>query len=179
MIQFEYIQATEESAKQILEWRNDPTTRAMSFHTALHSWDSYYHSFLQRTKMFPDLPLLFAVKEGIRLAYLQLDPYPHPATQHLRCCNISINVAPEWRGAGIGKEILLAVNGWVKQQGYHAIYAEVKPENIASQRVMQKCGLRYEKEAPYFGYSLVCYQILKEEYQPGEFPYRLAGRYNS
>lgn len=140
MIQFECIQPTEKNAQQILEWRNDPTTRAMSFHTEARSWDSYYRFFMQRVEMFPDLPLLFALKEGTRIAYIQLDPCPHPTAPHQRCCNISINVAPEWRGAGIGTEILQVLNGWVKRQGYHAIYAEVKPDNIASQHVFEAAG---------------------------------------
>lgn len=140
MIQFECIQPTEQSAQQILEWRNDPTTRAMSFHTEARSWDSFYRYFNQRVGMFPDLPLLFALKEGTRVAYIQLDPCPHPTAPHQRCCNISINVAPEWRGDGIGTEILMLLNGWVKRQGYHAIYAEVKPDNIASQHLFEAAG---------------------------------------
>jgi RimJ/RimL family protein N-acetyltransferase len=86
---------------------------------------------------------------------------------------------PFW-GKGIATEAARAsLRYGFEKTDLQRIIALSFPENIASQRVMQKCGLRYEKEAPYFGYSLVCYQILKEEYQPGEFPYRLAGQYSS
>jgi len=80
---------------------------------------------------------------------------------------------PFW-GKGIATEAARAsLRYGFEQTDLQRIIALAFPENIASQRVMQKCGMCYEKEAAYFGYNLVCFQILKEDYQPEEFPYQL------
>jgi len=80
---------------------------------------------------------------------------------------------PFW-GKGIATEAALAsLRYGFEQTDLQRIIALAFPDNIASQRVMQKCGMSYEKEAPYFGYNLVCFQILKGDYHPGEFPYQL------
>jgi RimJ/RimL family protein N-acetyltransferase len=80
---------------------------------------------------------------------------------------------PFW-GKGIATEAARAsLRYGFEQTNLQRIIALAFPENIASQRVMQKCGMSYEEEAPYFGYDLVCFQILKEDYQPGDFLYNL------
>ena len=45
------------------------------------------------------------------------------------------------------------------------IVAIARPENIASQRVMQKVGMKYEKNAHYYETDVVYYAILRETYQ--------------
>lgn len=46
-------------------------------------------------------------------------------------------------------------------------------ENIGSRRVMEKCGLTYQKDAVYFGLNLVCYHIMREEFQADDSVYVL------
>ena len=41
-------------------------------------------------------------------------------------------------------------------------------ENVGSRRVMEKCGLRYEKDAVYFEMPLVYYAINREDFRPDE-----------
>ncbi|NET27379.1 GNAT family N-acetyltransferase [Okeania sp. SIO1I7] len=43
------------------------------------------------------------------------------------------------------------------------IVAVAQPENIASRRVMEKVGMKYEKEANYYQSSVVYYTILSKE----------------
>jgi ribosomal-protein-alanine N-acetyltransferase len=45
------------------------------------------------------------------------------------------------------------------------IVAVAKPENIASLRVMEKVGLKYEKDAYYYENDVVYYSISREAYQ--------------
>jgi ribosomal-protein-alanine N-acetyltransferase len=45
------------------------------------------------------------------------------------------------------------------------IIALAAPENLASCRVMEHLGMRYVREADYFGMHLVWYEITREEYR--------------
>ncbi len=53
------------------------------------------------------------------------------------------------------------------------IVAIAKPENIASQRVMEKLGMKYEKDANYYQTNVVYYKISTKEYQPNSSLYVL------
>ncbi len=44
------------------------------------------------------------------------------------------------------------------------IVAIAKPENIASQRVMQKVGMKYEKNAHYYNSDVVYYALSPSDY---------------
>ncbi len=45
------------------------------------------------------------------------------------------------------------------------IVAIIYPENIASQRVMEKVGMKYKKEAHYYQANVVYYAIYRNKYQ--------------
>ncbi len=45
------------------------------------------------------------------------------------------------------------------------IVAIAKPKNIASQKLMEKLGMKYEKDANYYQTDVVYYKISKKEYQ--------------
>ncbi|MEG4034182.1 GNAT family N-acetyltransferase [Microcoleus sp. w1-18aA5] len=49
------------------------------------------------------------------------------------------------------------------------IVAIARPENIASQRVIQKVGMKYEKNAHYYETDVVYYSISRETYQSKVF----------
>ena len=139
-INFECVLPVESHARLIMNWRNDPHTLAMSFHTKPKRWDTFYPEFLNDYFVFPDLPPLFALYEGKRAAFLRFKPVKSPEGSSRRCCEISINVAPECRGKGIGQQILSAIQPWVAQQGYHDLYAEVKEENAISIKAFLHAG---------------------------------------
>ncbi|WP_363319739.1 GNAT family protein [Microcoleus sp. PH2017_02_FOX_O_A] len=44
------------------------------------------------------------------------------------------------------------------------IVAIARPQNIASQRVMQKVGFKYENNARYYETDVVCYSISRSQY---------------
>ena len=46
------------------------------------------------------------------------------------------------------------------------IVAIARPENIASQRVMQKVGMKYEKNARYYKSDVAYYSISRSQYPP-------------
>jgi RimJ/RimL family protein N-acetyltransferase len=45
------------------------------------------------------------------------------------------------------------------------IVALAKPENIASRRVIEKVGIKYEKKAYFYNNNMVYYPIIKTVYQ--------------
>lgn len=141
-IQFECVRPIEEHARLVMEWRNDLQTLAMSFHTSPKVWPAFYHEFVDNYFTFPELPPLFALANGQRVAFLRFRPVPHPEDQSRRCCDISINVAPEWRNKGIGQQILREAQSWIAQQGYDDLYAEVKIDNIISKKAFLHAGFR-------------------------------------
>ncbi len=137
-ISFECVRPLESHARQVMEWRNDPETLRQSFHSKPKVWESFKQEFFDQYFLFPELPPLFAVYNGVWIAFLRFRPIPHPTGLNRRCCDISINVAPEFRGKGFGQAILTLVQPWLAQQGYDDLYAEIKKENIHSQKAFEQ-----------------------------------------
>ncbi|NDJ20546.1 GNAT family N-acetyltransferase [Nostoc sp. B(2019)] len=50
------------------------------------------------------------------------------------------------------------------------IVAIAKPENIASVRIIQKVGMKYQKNAHYYGHDVVYYAISRSEWQLDNSP---------
>jgi dTDP-4-amino-4,6-dideoxy-D-galactose acyltransferase len=51
-----------------------------------------------------------------------------------------VGVAPEVRGRGIGKNLVLAATGWFQEQGVHKVTVVTQGINLAAQRLYQQCG---------------------------------------
>lgn len=133
---------TEDHARLIMRWRNDPDTLAMSYNTTPKTWPTFYNEFLTDYFTFPDLPPLFASINGQPVAFLRFKRVPHPENISLRCADISINVSPEWRHKGLGAKILQMAIAWIHQQGYDDLYAEVKTNNEISKKAFLHAGFR-------------------------------------
>ena len=56
------------------------------------------------------------------------------------------------------------------------IMAVAVPGNAGSRRVMEKAGLRYERDAHYFQMDCVYYAINREDWRPDSSPYAVVGR---
>ena len=154
-IELECVKPTEEDIRLIMQWRKDPMTLAMSFDIQEPKWESYFPQFKERFFRLAGLPPLFALHQGKRIAFIGFTPFNNPAHTWSRSCEISINVAPDFRNKGLGTDILRTINPWVKEQGFDEIIAEIKAENIASQKAFTKAGYHFqttlEKEIPETG----------------------------
>lgn len=68
-------------------------------------------------------------------------------------------------GKGIGFETAL---GWLRYgfetAGLQRIVAVAAPENTGSRRIMEKCGMKYEKTEEHYGAQCVFYAISKDEF---------------
>jgi RimJ/RimL family protein N-acetyltransferase len=68
-------------------------------------------------------------------------------------------------GKGIGYE---TATGWLdygfNKAGLERIVAVALPENTGSRRIMEKCGMRYEKTVEHYGENCVFYAVSKDEF---------------
>ena len=69
-----------------------------------------------------------------------------------------------WR-RGIGVECAQA---WLKYGfetlGLKRIVAVALPENVGSWRIMEKCGMKFEKREEHYGMECVLYSISRDEF---------------
>jgi sialic acid synthase SpsE/RimJ/RimL family protein N-acetyltransferase len=142
MTEFELVQPIESHARQILQWRNDPVTLQNSLHRKPKVWESFFPSFLKEAFQFPELPQIFILEEGVRVAHLRFDPVESPIDLARKCCAVSINVAPEHRGKKVGQRALLAIQPWLKNQGMDDLLALIRAENEVSHQVFEKAGFK-------------------------------------
>jgi sialic acid synthase SpsE/RimJ/RimL family protein N-acetyltransferase len=147
ILRFECVQPQEEQARLIMDWRNDPHTLAMSYHSAPKEWPAFFHEFCEEYFLFPDLPPLFVLVEGQRAAFLRFRPVSDPENPQRRCCDVSINVAPAWRNKGVGQRALKQAQPWIARQGFEAMYAEVKSSNTVSLKAFLHAGFRQLSDA--------------------------------
>lgn len=73
-------------------------------------------------------------------------------------------IKPFW-GRGLGTE---AARGWLRfgfeKAGLDRIVAVADKENIASQRVMEKCGMQFEQNAFHYDRPVVLFAVPREEF---------------
>lgn len=147
--------ATEADAEVIREWRNDPATRAMSIDqdpVPLPQHLAWFHRALED----PHRVLLIAEQEGTPVGMCRFDVAEDGAQ-----AEVSINLAPERRGRGLGSAVLSgALRALVETgSGIRRVTAVIRPENVASVRLFESLGfvrvsdaradlLRYELGTP-------------------------------
>lgn len=139
-IAFELVRPTERYARLVMEWRNDPHTLRMSFHSEPKKWPEFFTEFKNDYFSLPDLPPLLAVWNKEPLAFIRFRAAVNPVDPRRRCCEISLNVAPSARGKGFGKKILVEMQKLAALQGYDDIYAEIKQENEPSLKAFASAG---------------------------------------
>jgi sialic acid synthase SpsE/RimJ/RimL family protein N-acetyltransferase len=140
-ITLETCRPVEEHARQIMEWRNDPTTLLMSFHRAPKLWDAFRSEYRDDYMVADPLPC-FALEHGSRVGFLRWRPVAHPEGLNGPCVDISIMVAPQQRGRGFGARMLRAAHDELRRLGIDAVAAEIRDENHASHRAFLAAGYR-------------------------------------
>jgi RimJ/RimL family protein N-acetyltransferase len=78
---------------------------------------------------------------------------------------VGYNFSEKFWGQGYGTEICM---GWLKfgfeDCGLERIVAVAHPDNTGSWRVMEKCGMRFEKAEQHYGIDCVLYAIDRDEF---------------
>jgi RimJ/RimL family protein N-acetyltransferase len=69
-------------------------------------------------------------------------------------------------GKGLASEAARALLRYgFEHLGLERIVAVALPENIASRRVMEKLGMKYERNEPHYGFDCAYYAISRDEFQ--------------
>ncbi len=128
--------AGREDAELFFKWVNEPAVRANSFNTEPISWENHQ-------KWFEKL----LVDDMIRIYVLLQD---NTSVGQVRLAfednkwQISYSIAAAYRGQGYGKIILQLAENELIMDGHagDTLFAEVKTDNIASQRIFTRLGYR-------------------------------------
>jgi RimJ/RimL family protein N-acetyltransferase len=147
--------ATDADARQLFEWANEPSTRAVSFHADPITWESHL-GWLARRLSDPDTQLYVIEDEtGAPIGQVRFDLADARAT-------ISVSVGEAHRGRGAGSAAIEAGVGALRETGFAGpIVALIKPDNARSVSAFTAAGfsaagevvvqgavaLRYERRA--------------------------------
>jgi pseudaminic acid synthase len=136
--------ATHEDAPDVLAWRNDATTRAMSRDTKPIE-ESEHAAWFERALADPLRLLLIGEEGDVKVGMVRID--------RGETSEISININPRLRGRGRGGALLAKALACFDG----AVMAEIKHGNAASKRLFAKAGfmlvgerdgmLRYRRDA--------------------------------
>ena len=134
----------------VYRWANDPVTRSMSFHSEEIAYTDHVNWFTGR--LGGDKQLMIIVENsGTPCAFVRLDPDLDPDD-----ALIGINVAPEFRGKGLGISSLNAAAAVALAHNYRRIVALIRPDNAASLKAFERAGYTPEGVRNVNGVSAQC-----------------------
>lgn len=119
----------------MLEWQRHPTTRRYARNTAIPG-EAEHRAWLEQRLADPATLLNLVLHGGKAAGVLRLDAVGDTAES---VYEVSILVDPERRGRGLGRAALALAARLVPES---ALYAEVHPENAASQSLFRSAGFR-------------------------------------
>jgi len=141
IISFEPCRPVESHARLVMKWRNDPVTLSMFYHRQPKVWEDFWPEFRDTYFSHAAHPgPLFSLVEGRRVGFLRFQPVRHPTGLAGRSVDVSINLAPEARGCGLGARVLKHALDYLRSVGIDSVYAEVRQENAASLKAFEAAG---------------------------------------
>lgn len=142
MIKIINVNKNDEDGKIIMNWRNDIETRKNSYNDDLLIWDNFKIIFYE--KYFNNyIPPLFALYGDIKICFIGFKN-----TNKKYDIEIGINLDPDYRNKRLSSIILEKLIKYIKNNYslVNNIIAEIKIENIASNKLFQKVGFKFFKE---------------------------------
>jgi len=130
--------ATHNDWKILLDWRNDPTTKENSFNQDKISLKTH-RLWFNNSLLNPQRNIYILEDNLTPVGSIRSDNILH--NQYL----LSWSIAPNQRGKGYGNKILEIY----LQDKTGKFIAEIKPENIASIKMVQKNGFAKQDEIKY------------------------------
>jgi RimJ/RimL family protein N-acetyltransferase len=127
--------ATLRDADLLLQWRNDPATRAASHSTAAVDRDEHL-AWLRESLASAERQLYIAEERGAPVGTVRADLANG-------AWNLSWTVAPQARGRGVAKRMVALLASRIPAP----IRAEVKAANKASARIAEHAGMTLESES--------------------------------
>ena len=130
-------------AEMILEWTNDPENRAASFSSDLIELPDHIKWFKEKLNNPNNTFFIAHDEEGSPVGQIRFDQEGDAAT-------ISVSIAPEHRGKGLGKAIIVLGSQHIfASTNVSHIDAYVKEDNAASQAVFEKAGFEKKDSTHY------------------------------
>jgi RimJ/RimL family protein N-acetyltransferase len=127
---------TEADRDRLLEWRNDPDTRAASRKTDVVGTEEH-SAWLERVLADPHRHLLIVELDAEPIGQIRFDRVRGYRYE------LSVSLDPAWRGRGLGTRALRGACGWLwKQTNAVGVVAEVREENEASMATFLSAGFR-------------------------------------
>lgn len=133
--EFEIKLATIEDMKDVFDLSNDKLVRANSINTEQIKWENHQIWFKNKINNENDFFYLIKDSGNNLISQVRFDRIgPNE-------CDISISIAPQFRGKGYGVKILKSVSEKImSEHKIKKINAYVKNENIASKIIFEKAG---------------------------------------
>ena len=130
--------ARESDMDMLFQWVNDKEVRKSSFQTKDITYEEHQKWFMDMLH-----------REDVRQYIYVLNEEPVGQIRILLTgeeAEISYSIAPKYRCMGYGKRMISALKSAVQEEypGIRRLVAQVKPENVASQKAFLDCGY-YEK----------------------------------
>ncbi len=166
-ISFQECQPIAEDGRLILEWRNNPSTLKMFYHSKPKEWDSFWQEYVNEYFLDPALPPLFATLNSERVGFFKFSAVDMPIDKVGRAIDVSINIDPDKRGQGLGTRSLCALSEYFKTKGsVDCIVSEIKKANAASIKSFAKAGYvfldEFEKYVADIEQTFSVYRYLKK-----------------
>lgn len=138
-IGFELLPKTEDAARLVFEWRNDPTTVRNSFSGKEKVWSTFINDYLGGYFLESALPGYFILHRGKRCGIIGLMRAPSNK-RNQATATISINIAPQNRGQKLAGHALTEFNQIAKSHGIDFLIAEIFTSNLASIKAFERAG---------------------------------------
>lgn len=147
-VDFVLMERNRETAAIIFKLRQDPIAQSVSFSKLEDSLEAFYSKFLNNYFYFSDLPSLLVSVDGKKIGYVSFRPYPNPYAES-KAAEISICIDPQYRGKKIGSIVLKKINEIAFSNGYEALYACIKKDNITSKKTFENAGYQFLMSTKY------------------------------
>lgn len=133
--------ATFADEKLLLEWRNDPTVREVSSHTAEVSAESH-HAWLAKVMNDNDSFLWIAEVDGVPVGQGRIERAWKAISKKMDTCLIGYSIGKEYRGKGYGKQLVELLVKEAQSAGYLTVGARIKRTNERSVIVALRSGIQ-------------------------------------
>ena len=143
-------EATPDDCEDILIWRNDPISLKMSKNSKKVTSASHRIWFEDTLADNSKLLLLAINAQSKKIAVSRLD-----FCKSFNRAKVSININPDFRGKGLGEEILNHTSRYVdlNYKNCKKLVAEIKEFNHASRKIFERAGYKLvEKNGKYLKY---------------------------
>jgi UDP-2,4-diacetamido-2,4,6-trideoxy-beta-L-altropyranose hydrolase len=128
--------ARESDCRLLFAWADDPAARAASFHSASLSWEDHSRWFADRMQDPQSVIYIGETARGEPVGVVRFQIKDEIAA-------LSVNVAPQFRGRGWGRELIMfSTRSVVRARSARRVHAFVKPENQGSIRLFEASRFR-------------------------------------